>query len=116
MSVEPLANYIRTHRRKAALSQDEVAFLLGCEHGTKISRYERERRTPTFETALALEAVFGVAVSELFAGRFHQVEQSVVKRAQALVEKLRQEKPSPAIMAKLSLLMDICEKECRMDS
>lgn len=116
MSVEPLANYIRTHRRRAALSQDEVAFLLGCEHGTKISRYERERRTPTLEAALALEAVFNVPVSELFAGRFHTVEQSVVMRAQELAEKLRRAKPSPAIMAKLSLLMAICEKECRMDS
>ncbi len=116
MPVEPLSNYIRTYRRKAALSQDEIAYLLGCEHGTKISRYEREHRTPTFATALSLEAVFGVPVAELFAGRFHQVEQSVVRRAQALVGKLRLERPSPAVMAKLSLLMDICDKECRMES
>jgi len=116
MSVEPLANYIRTHRRKAALSQDEVAFLLGCAHGTKVSRYERGSRTPTFDTALALEVVFGVPVAELFAGRFHEVEQSVVKRAKVLVEKLRQKEPSPAIMAKLSLLLAICERECRMEA
>ena len=89
MSRKPLANYIRTHRRKAALTQDELAFLLGCEHGTKISRYERERRTPTFEAILALEAVFGVPIRELFAGRFHQVEQSVVERARELIQILR---------------------------
>jgi transcriptional regulator with XRE-family HTH domain len=116
MSVEPLANYIRTHRRRAALSQDEVAFLLGCECGTKVGRYELNRRMPTLETALALEAVFGVSVSELFAGRFHEVEQSVVKRAHELVERLRKAKPSPRITAKLSLLMAICEKEFRIDA
>jgi transcriptional regulator with XRE-family HTH domain len=116
MSVEPLSNYIRTHRRKAALSHDEVAFLLGCVHGTKISRYERGSRTPIFETALALEVVFGVPVAELFAGRFHEVEQSVVKRAKELVERLRKAKPSPAVTAKLSLLMAICKRECRMDA
>lgn len=116
MSLEPLANYIRTYRRRAALSQDEIAFLLGCEHGTKIGRYERGRRTPLFESILALEVVLGVPVAELFAGRFHKVEQSVVQRAKILVEKLRKERPSPAITAKLSRLMAICERECRMDS
>ena len=110
MSCEPLANYIRTHRRKAALSQDELAFLLGCEHGTKISRYERERRIPTFEALLALEAVFGVPIRELFAGRFHQVEQSVVERAQKLIQILRKQKPSAAVSRKLALLMEICER------
>jgi transcriptional regulator with XRE-family HTH domain len=110
MSCEPLANYIRTHRRKAALSQDELAFLLGCEHGTKISRYERERRIPTFEALLALEAVFGVPIRELFAGRFHQVEQSVVARARELIEILRKKKPSAAVSRKLTLLMEICER------
>jgi hypothetical protein len=92
-----------------------VAFLLGCEHGTKISRYERASRTPTFDSALALEAVFGVCVSELFAGRFHEVEQSVVRRARELVGRLRKAAPSPANTAKLSLLMSICEKECLTD-
>ena len=110
MSCEPLANYIRTHRRKAALTQDELAFLLGCEHGTKISRYERERRTPNFEATLAFEAAFGVPIRELFAGRFHQVEQSVVARARELIEILRKKKPSAAVSRKLTLLMEICER------
>lgn len=55
-------------RKRAALSQDEVAFLLGMNGGAKICRHERRSRAPTLETALAYEALYGVPVSELHAG------------------------------------------------
>jgi len=63
-----LNNYLRTYRKRASLSQDEVAYLLGCRSGAKVSRYERFARQPTLQTALAYEAIFGVPVRELFAG------------------------------------------------
>ncbi len=81
---------------------------MGSGSGTKISRYERERRDPTLETALTLEAVFGVPIRELFAGRFHKVERSVVDRARMLIEKLRSKAPSAATTAKLQVLTTIC--------
>jgi len=110
MSAEPLNNYIRTHRRRASFSQEELAFLMGSGSGTKISRYERERRDPTLETALTLEAALGVPVRELFAGRFHMVEHSVVERARRLIEKLRSRAPSAATTAKLQALTALCAK------
>ena len=63
-----LPNYLRTHRKRAGLSQDEVAFLLGCRSGAKVSRYERLARRLSLETAFAYEALFGVPARELFAG------------------------------------------------
>jgi len=33
-----LQNYLRTYRKRNSLSQDEMAFLLGCQSGTKVSR------------------------------------------------------------------------------
>ena len=108
MPAKPLNNYIRTRRRRTYFSQEELAFLMGSKSGTKVSRYERERRDPTLETALALEAVFGVPIRELFAGRFHKVERSVGDRARALIEKLRLQKPSAVLSAKLQALSDIC--------
>jgi hypothetical protein len=47
------SNYLRSNRKRLALSQDEVAFLLGALSGTKVCRYERFVRTPSLETALA---------------------------------------------------------------
>src|SRR5207247_2891499 len=61
-------NYLRTCRKRSGLAQHEVAFLLGCQNGGFVSRYEKRKRLPTLTTALACEAVFGVPVAELFAG------------------------------------------------
>ena len=41
-----LENYLRTYRRRAGLSQDEMAFLLGTKSGTKVSRYEHRLVPP----------------------------------------------------------------------
>jgi transcriptional regulator with XRE-family HTH domain len=83
-----LPNYLRTYRKRAGLSQDEVAFLLGCRSGAKVSRYERLARRPSLETAFAYEAVFGVPARELFAGVYEKVEHEIRKRARILAEKL----------------------------
>jgi hypothetical protein len=50
MPQRKLPNYLRTYRRRACLSQDEVAYVLGCRSGSKISRYENCSRLPTPET------------------------------------------------------------------
>jgi transcriptional regulator with XRE-family HTH domain len=83
-----LPNYLKTYRRRAGLSQDEVAFLLGCQSGAKVSRYERLARQPSLETALAYEAVLGIPVRELFAGVYEKVEGEINKRARLLTGNL----------------------------
>ena len=50
-----LQNYLRTYRKRSGLSQDEVAFLLGCQTGAKVSRYEPFARKPSLETLFAYE-------------------------------------------------------------
>jgi transcriptional regulator with XRE-family HTH domain len=84
-----LDNYLRTHRRRAGISQAEMAaFLLGTHDGTKVSRYERFARTPGLETALAYEAIFGISVRELFAGVYQRVERVARRRAQLLQKRI----------------------------
>ena len=68
-----LENYLRTYRKRSGLSQDEVAYLLGCQNGTKVSRYERFARKPSLETLFAYEVVFGAPARELFAGVYQKV-------------------------------------------
>ena len=84
-----IMSYLRTHRKRGGLTQDEMAFLLGYQSGTKISRFERLARQPNLETALACQVVFGIPAHELFPGVFAEVEKTVTKRARLLSDQLR---------------------------
>jgi transcriptional regulator with XRE-family HTH domain len=89
-----LHNYLRTYRKRTGLSQGEVAFLLGCYHGAKVSRYERHARQPGLETVFAYEVLFGVPARELFGGVFEKVEAITLKRARVLARKLSAASPT----------------------
>ncbi len=102
-----LDNYLRTYRKRFGLSQDEVAFLLGCEDGTKVSRYERFAREPTLKTILGYEKIFDAPARELFAGAYQKVEKVTLRRAQLLAQKLSAAKPAHTNTRKLDLLRHI---------
>ena len=99
-----LPNYLKSYRRRAGLSQDEVAFLLGCQTGAKVSRYEHMARRPSMETVFAYRAMFDVPVRELFSGVYEKVEDGIRKRARVLAEKLGAAHPDRATLRKLQSL------------
>jgi len=99
-----LPNYLRRYRKRARLSQEELAFLLGGGSGAKVSRYERFKRIPGLETGLACEVVFGVPVRELFAGIFQKVERNTGRRARLLARRLGARQAEPLMAEKLSRL------------
>lgn len=70
--------YLRTHRRNWGLTQKELASLIGTTSG-QISRYERGKRPPKFEVALACQAIFGVPPSTMFPDTYALVEEEVVR-------------------------------------
>lgn len=102
-----LQNYVRTYRRRSGLSQGELAFLLGCQGESKVSRYERFQRMPTLGTALAYEAIFGAPTREVFAGIYEQTVTTIQERAKELVERLAQSKSDKGTARKLELLRSI---------
>jgi transcriptional regulator with XRE-family HTH domain len=88
-----LENYLRTYRKRSGLTQQEVGYLLGSETGAQVSRYEKRRRLPPLETALAYEEIFGVPIGELFAGRRQAVGRAIQKRRVALRAGLQAQTP-----------------------
>ena len=68
MSLNQLQNYLRMYRKLGALSQEEIAFLLGKEGGAKVCRYERFLAQPNLEIALAYAVIFQRPLQELFRG------------------------------------------------
>ena len=79
-------HHLRANRKRLALSQADVAFLLGNESGGPVSRYEHFKRVPDLETALAYEVIASRATSELFGGMYREAEMKVAERAKMLLE------------------------------
>jgi len=107
MASSRLPNYLRKHRKRLGLSQDDVAYLLGAESGAKTSRYERFAREPGFRTALACEAVFQKPIRELFAGLYEQIEREVAERAKKLALKTNHRNPGHQTTSKRETLKRI---------
>ncbi|SRR5712691_10769068 len=84
MSRPKLHNYLRTYRKRASLSQDEVASMLGVSGGPKVSRYEGGSREPSLKTALRYSALFGAPIEELFAGLCEKVADETARRGRVL--------------------------------
>lgn len=101
-----LQNYIRSYRRKANLSQEEVAFLLGHSEGTGVLRHEDFQRVPSLELGLTYAVIFRVDAREVFAGHHEQVEKQVRQRAAEMLARIdsEQEKHSEAKLTHLQLL------------
>lgn len=86
---EPLANYVRIHRRRVGLSQRELGRLLGYKDEGPVSRHERFHSLPPLLIALGYEIVFQAPVSEIFPGLTHTVELVVEKQLAELENELQ---------------------------
>jgi DNA-binding XRE family transcriptional regulator len=77
---EPVVNRIHAARRKACLTQRELAMLIGYVDEGAIARHERFCSLPPFLIALAYEIIFQAPVGELFFGLRDTVEHVVEER------------------------------------
>ena len=97
---EHMPHYVRRYRLRAALTQKEMAHLLGCKSPATVCQYEARKREPDLRTALAYQVVFGVPVEELFPGIHREVEQEVLSRADRLSKMLTGTNGTPALSHK----------------
>jgi transcriptional regulator with XRE-family HTH domain len=107
MPSQPLPNYLRAHRKRLGLSQDDLAHLLGSRSGTKVSRYERFRRHPNLATVFACEVIVHVPAHQLFAGLYITAERNVRRRAEALLRELAGRPDSPRLRQRIVALQAI---------
>jgi DNA-binding XRE family transcriptional regulator len=82
-----LSNHLRKYRKRSALSQRDVAYLLGDQGSAKVCRHERFFHEPGLQAALAYEAIFNCPVSELFPGLYEKTQKQVRARAKQLEQK-----------------------------
>lgn len=87
---ESLGNYLRTHRKKAGLSQRELGRLIGYGNEGQVPRHEFSRSLPPLLIAVGYEIVFRERASAIFPGLYEVVEQAVERNIAELEETLRQ--------------------------
>lgn len=86
-----LLHYLRAERRRAALTQTDVAQLLGAASKGRVSRYERGK-IPPITSALAYQAIFDVAVADLLNATYADIASRIRGRARGLLRNA----PSPS--------------------
>jgi hypothetical protein len=82
-------NYLGAHRKRWALSKQELAHLLGYAARDQVSRCEAQVSEPTLRLVLGCEVVFGIAPRAMFPDAYGRMEELVMARAALLDEGLR---------------------------
>ena len=99
-------NYLSHHRQRWALSQRELALLLGHASRSVISRLELGQGRPSLPFAIRCEAIFGVRIGDLFPDLFDEHHEAVMRHAVDLDLKLR-DRAGAAAARKRSLLLEM---------
>lgn len=108
MARKPYA-YIRAHRRKWALTQVELARLLGLASRSAVSRIERAERVPTTATIIACGIIFGLDASALFPSLYDDIKREIKQAIIEMNDELAAQSDKNA-MRKRALLEQILER------
>ena len=84
-----LKSYMHTHRLRAGFTQSDIAYLIGSESRSQISRYERLEREPTLTAFLIYKLIFQKSDLELYPALVAELEERVRERAQVRYEELQ---------------------------
>lgn len=106
--------FLKKLRVRWALSQDELADLLGV-HQSSVSRYELGAEHPPLATALALQVIFGRLPHRTFFALYTVVEEQVMTRA-AQLERSIHDRRDPASAKKRHLLDSMMARATNRDS
>ena len=107
MASQYLSNHLLSHRKRSALSQDEVAFLLGFESGAKVCAHERFSGEPGLHAALAYEVIYNKPIAQLLPGLFQQIQSEVSARAKQLEQTELRSNTSALTARKRQILAEI---------
>lgn len=96
-------NYLRTHRKRSGLTQEEIASIVGWTTGAVVSHYEWGRNAPSLQTALALGILFRVPVAKLFSGIHEAMREETearISKLESQLQKMAAEGPAAVLIAK----------------
>ena len=86
------ATRLQFHRRKAGLTQREVADIIGLASDVQVFRYEKGLAIPSLLVAIAFSVLFQTSIAELFPGLYEVIQQSVESNVNEFERRLQQSK------------------------
>jgi len=85
MSAQTVQNYLRTYRKRSALTQRDVATLIGVHEGSTVARYETSLRRPGLREIIALCLIFQSSPCELFGRVCEELKRELASKAKVLL-------------------------------
>ena len=102
-------SYLVHHRKRWALSQRELARLLGHRSRSTVSRLETRGGSPSLRLVIGCQILFGVRFAELFPSLYEDHRDQIMRRAARLDARLRNQKGTSADR-KRELLADLVRR------
>lgn len=110
-----LDSYLKTHRKRAGLTQQDVAILLGYANSAAISRLERRQQAVSLPTALGYHIVLDQPLVELVPGVFREIDTAVIERATHLLATLEEAERTPRLERRLETIEHLrMRAKCRV--
>jgi DNA-binding XRE family transcriptional regulator len=88
-----LTSYLRSHRMRAGLTQQELAEIVGFIANHQVSKHERSRSVPTLLMSLSYSAIFRVSIEQLFPGMAETIQFNVEDRLGRMEKSLKGRSP-----------------------
>ncbi len=104
MEDKKFLNYAKTHRKKAGLSQNELAYLFGDKSTSFILKTERGNELPSLSRALSYQILFDVQADQMFAELSKSIADMVFKRITHLTGNLEKQPQTASVERKLEFL------------
>lgn len=104
MKDKKFLNYAKTHRKKAGLSQNELAYLFGDKSTSFILKTERGNEIPSLSRALSYQILFNLPADQMFFGLSKPLAHDVFKRIAKLSKNLEKQPATASVERKLRFL------------
>jgi DNA-binding XRE family transcriptional regulator len=104
MANKPLNRYLQTFRRRAGLTQKEIAYLIDAKSRSTISKHESADSCPTFETLVCYELLFGIPMCDFLDGDYQDVADAFRERVNGFLFLLEQKTLTPSVKRKIATL------------
>ena len=105
-------SYLRAFRRSRGLTQKELAFLIGAESSTTVSRLEQLKRLPNLAVAFACRVIFDTSELRFFQASSLRSKRPCRRGPTSCIEELQGD-PSVATRVKLDFLENILDRRDR---